>query len=137
MPLLLEIVTPERKVFSGEVETVVLPAPQGEIGILPQHIPLLTLMEPGELRITAGGQTTNLAVDKGFIQVLGDKVAVLTEAAIDVQKIDARSVEEARRRAEQALEEARQKGEDPAVLEELQTKARFALAQRLAKEKRQ
>ena len=133
MPLLLEIVTPEKKVYSNMVDSVVLPTPLGEIGILPGHLPLLALLEPGELKVTVKGKLDLLAVDKGFIQVLGDKVSVLAEAAIDIEDIELPTAEEARARAEKALEDARKRGEEPAIIEELETKARFALAQSIAK----
>lgn len=137
MPLLLEIVTPDEKVYSEMVDHVVVPTTAGEIDILPGHIPLLSAVNPGELRVGKGGATISLAVDKGFVQVRGDKVSVITEGAINVEAIDLAAVEEARRQAEEALAEARlRKDEDPVVLEELETRARFALAQRLVKSSR-
>jgi len=135
MPLTLEIVTPERKVFSDEVEHVVLPTEAGgEIDVLPGHIPLMTMINPGELRYFKGGKSESIAIDKGFIEVMGDTVSVLTEAAIEVDKIDLGQLEEARKRAAEALEEARQSGEDPEVLEQLETQARFAVVQKIIKE---
>ena len=136
MPLLLEIVTPEKKVYSETVDAVYLPTSTGELGILPGHIPLMTVIEPGELRVTKETETEALAIDKGFIEVLGDKISVLTEQAIDVQAIDVAAIAEARSKAEAALAEAREKGEDPAVLEQLETQQRFALVQQLVREKR-
>lgn len=133
MPLLLEIVTPEKKVYSETVDHVVLPTACGEIDVLPGHIPLLAEIEPGELRAGKGGQNVNLAVDKGFVQIRGDKVSVLTEGAINVEAIDLAAVEKAREDAERDLAEARARKDDPAVLEELETRSRFALAQRLVK----
>jgi len=82
MPLTLEIVTPEARVFSDTVETVVIPTVQGEIGILPGHIPLLAQVESGELRVTKGRPYHTLAVGTGFVQVEGDLVSVLAEHAI-------------------------------------------------------
>jgi F-type H+-transporting ATPase subunit epsilon len=135
MPLLLEIVTPERKVFSDEVEHVVLPTESGgEIDVLPGHIPLMTMINPGELKYFKGGQAESIAIDKGFIEVIGDTVSVLTEAAIEVDEIDISNLEEARARAEEALEEARKSGEDPEILEQLETQARFAVVQKIIKE---
>jgi len=132
MPLQLEIVTPERKVLSEEVDHVVLPTETGgEIDVLPGHIPLLTMIKPGELRFYKGGEPDSVAIDRGFIEVIGDTVRVLTEAAIDIDEIDTETLEEAKRRAQQALEEAKALGEDPEVLEQLETKARFVVLQQI------
>lgn len=135
MSLLLEIVTPEKKVYDEEIDSVVLPTVDGEIGILPGHIPLITLLAPGELIVSREDQTEHLAIDKGLAQILNNKVAVLTEGAIDVEAIDLSLVTEAQNRAEKALEKARKSKIDPARIEELETIVRFSLAQKLAKEK--
>ena len=135
MPLILEIVTPERKVLSEEVEHVVLPTEEGgEIDVLPGHIPLMTMIEPGELKYFQGGKAESIAIDKGFIEVIGDTVSVLTEAAIEVAEIDSGALATARARAQEALDEARASGEDPEVLEQLETQARFTLVQQIIKE---
>ncbi len=136
MSLFLEIVTPEKKVYEEEIDSVVLPTVEGEIGILPGHIPLLTLLTPGNLVVGCKGQTEHLAVDKGLAQILGDKVAVLTEGAIHVEEIDLSLVAQAQARAEQALAQAEESDLDPAEIEQLETVVRFSLAQKLAKEKR-
>ncbi|MBN2068975.1 MAG: ATP synthase F1 subunit epsilon [Opitutales bacterium] len=136
MALLLEIVTPEKKVYCETVDSVVLPTSSGQIDVLPGHIPLMTLLEAGELMVTRNGTTDALAVDRGFAQVQGDKISVLTEAAINIQEIDAGAAEDARRRAEEALAQAEARKEDPEILEELETKARFAIVQQLAKERK-
>ena len=136
MPLLLEIVTPEKRVLSAEVDHVVVPTATGEIDILPGHLPLLSILDPGELKYGQGAKSVDVAVDRGFVQIQGDKVSVLTEGAIDVAKIDLAVVTEARKAAENALEEAKVRGEDPAIIEELETKARFAVVQTLIKQKR-
>lgn len=136
MPLLLEIVTPERIAFSGPVDSVVLPSESGEVGIMPGHIPLLTMVEPGELQVTANGTTDYLAIDKGFVQIIGDKVSVLTEQAINVSEIDLSALEDARKRAEKALEEAKKQGADSPLIEESEKILRFAMAQNLVKGKR-
>ena len=135
--MLLEIVTPEEKVYSEQVESVVLPTVEGEVGILPGHIPLLTMLDPGELQIAADGKIESLAVDKGFAQVYGDKVSVLTEAAINMEEIDLSEVKKAQQRAEKALEEAEKEGMDPAEIERLESLVRFSLQQKLLKRKRQ
>lgn len=133
MALLLEIVTPDKRVFSESVDHVVVPTQAGEIDILPGHIPLLGMVIPGELRIGQGGKSSSMAIDKGFVQIHGDKVSILAEGAIDVEEIDSSALDKAREEAEKALEEAREKGEDPAIIEELETKARFAVIQGLVK----
>lgn len=135
MPLLLEIVTPEKRVFSEPVEHVVVPTAAGEIDILPGHVPLISILEPGELKLGQGGKLRGLAIDRGFVQILGDKVSILAEGAIDVTSLDLAAIEEARIAAEHALEDARKRGEDPALIEELETKARFAVVQKLVKQR--
>lgn len=137
MPLNLEIVTPEGKIYSQTIDSVVLPTLNGEIGILPGHIPLLTMLNPGELKVSHAGHEESLAIDKGFVRVLGDTVSVLTEAAIEIAHIDIQAVEEAERRAQKALEEARfTKQIDPAEIERLEAIARFAIAQKLTKQRK-
>jgi len=137
MPLKLEIVTPERAVFSDTVDHVVLPTQSGgEIDVLPGHVPLMAMIEPGELTYFKGGKHESIAVDRGFIEVVNDTVNILTEAAIEVSAIDSTVVETARKRAEEALAAAKASGEDPTVLEELETKARFAVVQKLIRERR-
>ena len=92
MPLTLEIVTPESRVYSDTIDSVVVPTVEGEIGILPGHIPLLTQVAHGELRVTKDGQTQLLAVAGGFAQVENDRVSVLAEHAIGEEKIDESAV---------------------------------------------
>lgn len=136
MPLQLEIVTPDAKVYDESVDSVTLPTVQGEIGILPGHIPLLASLQPGEIQLTSGGTSENLAIDKGFVQILGDKVSVLTEGAINVEQIDLSAIKDARLRAEKALTEAEKMGMDPAEVERLEAIVRFSIAQRLVKQRR-
>ncbi len=136
MSLLLEIVTPEKKAYSGAADSVVLPTVEGEMGVLPGHIPILTMLNPGELVVSTNGKIEFLAVDKGFAQIYGDKVSVLTESAINIDEINLTTVEEAQARAEAALKEAEKSGIDPAEIEKLETIIRFSLAQKLAKQRR-
>ncbi|MCR6655162.1 MAG: ATP synthase F1 subunit epsilon [Opitutus sp.] len=124
MPLTLEIVTPEAQVYSDTIDTVVIPTVQGEIGILPGHIPLLTQIEDGELRVTKNGQTQLLVIGGGFAEVEGDHVHILAEHAVNEDTIDEAAVEEALRRAEAQLKEAA--GLDPNEFEHLQGMVRFA-----------
>ena len=106
MALTLEIVTPEARVYSDTIDTVVIPTVDGEIGIFPGHIPLLTQVEHGELRVTKGSTVLFLAVGGGFAQISGDKISVLAEHAITEEKIDEKAAEQAMQRAELAMKEA-------------------------------
>lgn len=134
MPLTLEIVTPEARVYSDTIETVVIPTAEGEVGILPGHIPLLTQVEDGELRVTKNGQTEWLAVSGGFAQVEGDTVRVLAERAISEEKIDEKAVEEALKRAEKELQDAAHL--DPQQYERLQNLVRYSGVQLAVKRRR-
>jgi F-type H+-transporting ATPase subunit epsilon len=134
MPLTLEIVTPEARVYSDTVDTVVIPTVEGEIGILPGHIPLVAQVGAGELRATKGGVTQLLVVGGGFAQVTGAKVSILADSAINEEKIDEHAVEDAMKRAEDAL-----KAKDSMVaaeVERLEGIVRFSVAQLLAKKRR-
>ncbi len=134
MPLTLEIVTPEAKVYSDTIDSVVIPTVEGEIGVLPGHIPLLTQIENGELRVAKGATTTLLAVSGGFAQIDGDRVRVLAEHAITEEKIDETAVEAAMKRAEQELRDA--KNLDPQQYEHLQGLVRYAGVQLAVKRRR-
>jgi F-type H+-transporting ATPase subunit epsilon len=134
MPLTLEIVTPEAKVYSDTIDSVVIPTMEGEVGILPGHIPLLTKVANGELRVTKGAQTLHLAVGGGFAEIDGDKVSVLAERAITEEQIDEKAVEDAMKRAEQAMRDA--KDMDPNEFEHLQSMVRFAGVQLAVKRRR-
>jgi F-type H+-transporting ATPase subunit epsilon len=103
--LKLEIVTPDAKVFSEDVEMVTLPGVEGELGVYPQHVPLLTQIVPGEIVARKGGQDFFLAIGEGFVEVTGDRVSVLADMAIKAENIDEAKAEEARRRAEARLTE--------------------------------
>jgi F-type H+-transporting ATPase subunit epsilon len=103
--LKLEIVTPDGKAYSEDVEMVTLTGVQGEMGILPQHIPLMTRIVPGELVVRKGGRDTLVAVGGGLVQVTGPRVNIVTDMAVAADKIDEATAEEARRRAEARLRE--------------------------------
>jgi len=103
--LKLEIVTPDAKVFSEDVEMVTLPGIEGEMGIFPQHVPLMTQILPGEVIVRKGGQEFYLAIGEGFVEITGDRVAILADMAIRAENIDEAKAEEARRRAESRLSE--------------------------------
>ncbi len=106
MPTLrLEIVTPEAKAYSDDVDMVVLPGIEGEMGILPMHVPLMTELKPGELRITKNGQETFLAVGEGFVEITGERVSVMTDMAVEEKAIDEAAVQAAIERAEKRMRE--------------------------------
>jgi F-type H+-transporting ATPase subunit epsilon len=103
--LKLEIVTPDSKAYSEEVEMVTLPGIDGEMGIYPQHVPLLTQLVPGEIIVRKDGRDHFLAVGEGFVEITGSTVAIMTDMAIRAENIDEARAEEARRRAEDRLAE--------------------------------
>jgi F-type H+-transporting ATPase subunit epsilon len=105
MPLFLEIVTPERLAYSDTVDSVVVPGSEGELGILPHHAPLVSMLGVGELRIRKGGTEETFAIVGGFLQVRPDKVVVMAETADLASEIDLEKAQEARQQAERALEE--------------------------------
>jgi F-type H+-transporting ATPase subunit epsilon len=115
MPILLEIVTPERLAYSDEVDAVVLPGSEGELGVLPHHAPLLTTLGTGELRYRKGGQEESFAIVGGFLQVRPDRVVVMAETADMASEIDLEKAQEARREAEKALETGFHEGADLAA----------------------
>jgi F-type H+-transporting ATPase subunit epsilon len=103
--LKLEIVTPDAIAYSEDVDMVTLPGVEGQIGILPQHVPLMTQMVPGEMIVRKNGQDRFLAVGEGLVQISGDHVAILTDLAIAAENIDEAKAEEARQRAAVRLRE--------------------------------
>jgi F-type H+-transporting ATPase subunit epsilon len=106
VPLHLEIVTPERLAYEDDVDLVVVPGIEGELGILPHHAPLITTLGVGELRIRKGGAEESFAIIGGFLQVRPDKVVVMAETADLASDIDLERAQQARREAERALETA-------------------------------
>ena len=103
--LKLEIVTPEATAYSDDVDMVTLPGVEGQLGIYPNHVPVMTQMVPGEVIVNKGGHTQSLAVGEGLIEIAADHVSILTDMAIAAEHIDEAKVEEARRRAEARLSE--------------------------------
>jgi F-type H+-transporting ATPase subunit epsilon len=103
--LKLEIVTPEAKIFSDDVDMVTLNGVEGEMGILPGHLPLMTQLAAGEIVARKGADTIFLVVGDGFVQITGERVAVLTDMAINADNIDEAQAQEALRRAEARLAE--------------------------------
>jgi F-type H+-transporting ATPase subunit epsilon len=124
MPLQLEIVTPEKQAYADEVDAVVLPGTEGELGVLPHHAPLVSTLGIGELRIRKGGVEESFAIVGGFLQVLPDKVVVMAETADMSSEIDLDKAQQARAEAERALQEGYHEGADLAA-------ARAALQQAL------
>jgi F-type H+-transporting ATPase subunit epsilon len=105
--ILLEIVTPERKVLSEMVDIVVAPGEEGEFGVLPNHIPFLTKLKVGELRFRTGANTRYVAVMGGFAEVLPDQVTVLATAAEEAAEIDVIRAKAARERAERRIKDSK------------------------------
>jgi len=103
----LEIVTPEKMVFSGEVSAVLAWGVEGQLGILPHHAPLMTMLQPGDLVIKKGTEEDTLTISGGFLEVRPDKVIVLADACERAEEIDETRAEEAKKRAQEALKEAR------------------------------
>jgi F-type H+-transporting ATPase subunit epsilon len=108
----LEIVTPERLAYAETVDSVQLPGVEGELGVLPGHAPLVSMLGVGELRIRKGGVEESFAIVGGFLQVRPDKVVVMAETADMASEIDLETAQEARREAERALESGFQEGAD-------------------------
>ncbi len=118
MPTLrLEVVTPNRKTYSEDVDMVTIPGVDGEFGILPLHVPLITALKAGELRIVKDGQETSLATGGGFAEVMPDRVSILTDAAILEKDIDESAAQAAMDRAKAALEDKDLGSEEQAAAE--------------------
>ena len=103
MPMMLEIITAERQVYGEEVDMVIAPGIDGQLGILPHHAPLMTVLQPGEITIRKGGSDDYLAVTGGFLEVLGNRVSVLADAAERSDEIDEERAQEAIRRAQERI----------------------------------
>ena len=130
--LKLEIVTPEEKIYSEDVDMVTLPGAEGELGVYPKHVPVLTTLKPGELRVIKDGRETALAVGEGFVEIKTDGVSVLTDMALQAEKIDAEAAEKAVARAQAAMKEDHTAEEVAAIQGTLQK----ALAQLHVKRRR-
>ncbi len=116
--LRLEIVTPEASAYSDDVDMVVLPAIEGEMGVYPMHVPLMTELKPGELRLIKGGQVTAMAVGSGFVEITATHVSVLTDMAIEASAIDENAVQKAIERAEAAMRDAQKMSDEEHALVE-------------------
>ncbi|MFL6518785.1 MAG: ATP synthase F1 subunit epsilon [Chthoniobacterales bacterium] len=130
--LKLEIVTPEKTAYSEDVEMVTLPGSEGELGVYPNHVPLLTTLNPGELRVLKGGKETFLAIGEGFVEITASTVSVLTDMALEPAIIDESAAEAAVARAKAAMKDDLGAEEVAAVQASLQK----ALAQLHVKRRR-
>jgi F-type H+-transporting ATPase subunit epsilon len=130
--LRLEIVTPETTAYSEDVEMVTLPGAEGELGVYPNHVPVLTALNPGELRVLKDGREIFLAIGEGFVEITGKKVSVLTDMAIKPEAIDENAAEAAVARAKAAMKEDLGKEEVASIQASLQK----ALAQLHVKRRR-
>jgi len=104
-PIKLDVVTAERVVFSDEVDVIIAPGTEGQLGVLPHHTPLMTMLKPGELLVRKDGEEFSLVITGGFLEVRPNRVIVLADAAERVEEIDMARAEEARRRAQERLKE--------------------------------
>ena len=129
--LKLEIVTPEEKIYSEDVEMVTLPGSEGELGVYPKHVPLLTTLLPGELRVLKNGRETAMAIGEGFVE-MEDKQMRDAEIALESEKIDLAAAEAAVERAKAAMKEDHTSEEVAAIQASLQK----ALAQLHVKRRR-
>ena len=116
----VEVVTAEQEMYSGEADMVSAPGLVGRLGILPEHAPLITVLSPGALRIVLGGAEETLFVSGGFLEVSNDNVAVLADAAEHADDIDEARAEEARRRAEDRLQQAESDSDRAEIQAQLQ-----------------
>jgi F-type H+-transporting ATPase subunit epsilon len=100
----LEIITAEREVYSDDVDVLVAPGSEGELGILPHHAPLMTALQPGEIRVRKDGEEVFMAVSSGFLEVMDNKVTILADTAERSDEIDEARVQEALKRAEERIQ---------------------------------
>jgi F-type H+-transporting ATPase subunit epsilon len=135
MALRLRIVTPIGVTFDGEVDAVAIPAVDGEIEILPGHLPLLTVLGPGKLVAKLPSKRESIAVDSGFAKVSHDEVLVLSDESLNLDEEESDAIEEATERAKRALDDARHRRDliDPAEIERLDAKVRYQMAKKLAR----
>ena len=130
--LKLEFVTPEEKIYSEDVDMVTLPGAEGELGVYAKHVPVLTTLKPGELRVIKDGRETAMAVGEGFVEIKADGISVLTDMALESEKIDIAAAEKAVASAQAAMKEDHTAEEVAAIQGSLQK----ALAQLHVKRRR-
>lgn len=132
-PMLLEIITAERQVYSDEVDVVVAPGIEGHLGILPHHAPLMTVLQPGELVVRKDGVESYLVVTGGFMEVLGNKVTILADAAENSGEIDEQRAQAA---VERAQEQVRNRESDVQLEEALHSLRRAQVRVGVARRRR-
>ena len=131
----LEIVTPDKTVYSEIVDHVVVPTANGKIDILQHHAPLIDRLNPADVKIQKDGKVEYLAVGSGFVEVYSEKVSIITDQAIKVEDDDDSAIEEAIKRAENALDEGKKSQFDEAQIQALEAAAKYERARKLAKGK--
>lgn len=131
----LEIVTPDKTVYSEIVDHVVVPTANGKIDILQHHAPLIDRLNPADVKIQKDGKVEYLAVGSGFVEVYSEKVSIITDQAIKVEDDDDSAIEEAIKRAENALDEGKKSEFDEAQIQALEAAAKYERARKLAKGK--
>ena len=131
----LDIVTPDSTVYSEVVNHVVVPTANGKIDILQHHAPLIDRLTPADIKIVKDGKVEYLAVGSGFVEVYAEKISILTDQAIDVSEEDESEIEEAVKRAEEALIEGKKSKIDEAQMQLLEAAAKFERARKLARGK--
>lgn len=104
----LEIITPEKVIFSGEIDELIVPTVTGEIAILPHHVDLLTQLSPGEITVKTSGKQQHIAVTGGFLQITNNSISLLADYAVRSEEINAQKALEAQRRAEDILKKKKE-----------------------------
>jgi len=135
MPISLEIVTPSETVYSEDVDHAVIPTLRGKIDVLPNHVPVIDKLVAGDVKVEKDGEVHYLAVGGGFVEVYSNKISLLTDQAVNIDDTNDAEIEEAIKRAEQAITEAKNSNFDQAELDKLEAAARFAFAKKMAKGK--
>jgi F-type H+-transporting ATPase subunit epsilon len=131
----LEIVTPDSTVYSDIVDHVVVPTANGKVDLYQHHAPLIDRLEPSDIKIQKDGKIEYLAVGSGFVEVYAEKVSIITDQAISVEKDNQEAIDEALKRAQDALDEGKKSNIDAAKLQMLEAAAKFERARKLAKGK--
>jgi F-type H+-transporting ATPase subunit epsilon len=136
--LKLDIVTAERVVYSEEVDVVIAPGVEGQLGILPHHAPLMTILQSGELIVRKGGEEDSLAISGGFLEVRPDRVIILADSAERAEEIDTARAEEAKKRAEKRIAERATTAIDEARVQAALRRAlsRLAVAEKVKSRRR-
>ena len=135
MSLFLEIVTPDSIAFAKEVKGVVLPTANGRIHILPNHIPIIDRVVPGYVKVSLQGEDNYFSINRGFVEVYGEKVSIITDGASKAKEEDEAAIEEAISRAQAALTEAKNSNIDQARVDQLEAAARYEMAKKIARNK--